>query len=88
MGGMMELSAEAKAEIAAAIGILKSDGVHIHKTYPAFVKAQQDADSGKKDEPTDGKPPPKKDEPEAEYDEIVGLWGTKRVKRKPDGNQG
>jgi hypothetical protein len=85
---MMELSAEARAEIAAAIGILKSDGVHIHKTYPAFVKAQQDAETVKKEEPTDGKPPPVKEETAPEYDEVVGLWGSKKVKRKPDGNQG
>ena len=84
---MAELSAEAKAEIQAAIGILKSDGVHIHKTYPGFLKAQQEAEAGKKDEPTDGKPPPVKDKPEPDYEEVAGLWGTRRVKKAPaDGN--
>jgi hypothetical protein len=80
---MAELSAEAKAEIQAAIGILKSDGVHIHKTYPGFLKAQQDAADGKKDGPTDGKPPPVKDKPESDYEEVAGLWGVRRVKKAP-----
>jgi hypothetical protein len=79
---MTELSPEAKAEIRAAVEILRSDGVHIHKTYPAFLKAQQEA--GKENETTDGKPPPVKDKPAPEYDEVVGLWGTRRTPRKPD----
>lgn len=36
----MELSDEAKAEIKEAIRILKEDGVHIHKTYKAFMASQ------------------------------------------------
>ena len=36
----MELSEEAKAEIKEAIRILKEDGVHIHKTYKAFMDSQ------------------------------------------------
>ena len=41
---MPELSPEAKAEIAEAVKILKSDGIHVHKTYPAFLKAQKEAE--------------------------------------------
>jgi hypothetical protein len=87
---MAELSEEAKAEIAAAVRILRDDGVHIHKSYPAFAKAQADKDTADKNAPTDGKPPPVKDNPEIEYDEVATLWGTKRVKKaKPDaGSQG
>ena len=83
---MPELSPEAKAEMQAAIAILKSDGFHIHKTYPAFAKAQAEADAAAKDADTgEGKPPPVKDKTEPEYDEHVGLWGTRKVPRKkPD----
>lgn len=50
----MELSDEAKAEIKEAIRILKEDGVHIHKTYKAFMegeagkKIDKAAESGEK----------------------------------------
>lgn len=43
----------AKREIAAAVEILKSDGVHIHRTYKSFMDSQQqetpepDKDKGK-----------------------------------------
>jgi hypothetical protein len=83
---MAELSEEAKAEIRDAIRILKEDGVHVHKTYPAFLKAQKDAEEAEKNKPPetgDGKPPPVKEKPAPEYDEVVGLWGTRRVPRKP-----
>jgi hypothetical protein len=76
---MMELSEEAKAEIAKAVSILKSDGVHIHKTYPAFMKAQEEASKGK--EPPEGGPPPAKDPPDDDWEEHAGLWGVKRVKK-------
>lgn len=86
---MAELSAEAKAEIAAAARILKSDGFHIHKTYPAFKAAQEKAEADAKNNPpapAEGQPPPVKETPEPEYEEVIGLWGTKRVpKKKADG---
>jgi hypothetical protein len=75
---MAELSAEAKAEIAEAARILRDDGVHIHRTYAAFQKSQQ-ADGDK--EPPEGGPPPVKDPPEDDYEDVVGLWGPKRVKK-------
>lgn len=77
----MELSAEARAEIAAAIAIARSDGLHIHKTYPAFLAAQAEEEKGKEDKPTDGQPPPVKDPPADDYEEIAGLWGTRKVKK-------
>lgn len=76
------LSEEGRRELQEAIRIARSDGLHIHKTYPAFLKAQREAEQAEKDKPTDGSPPPVKDKPEPEYDEIVGLWGKKRVARK------
>lgn len=62
----MELTDEAKAEIKAAIDILKSDGIQYHKTYKSFLASQEPpkTDPPKPDPPkTDptGGPPPKAD---------------------------
>lgn len=82
----MELSEEGKAEIAAAIKILRDDGVHIHKTYAQFMKSQSEpknnADPGKS-EPSktdDGtNPPPAKtdnaDPPNPEPKKRDLWWG-------------
>ena len=78
----MELSDEAKAEIAAAVKILREDGVHIHKSYAAFQKSLEDKPEVKpedkpegkpEDKPTEGQPPPAKEEP-AEKPKKKGLW--------------
>ena len=75
----MELSDEAKAEIAAAVKILREDGVHIHKSYAAFQKSLGDKPEGKpevkpvEDKPTEGEPPPPKPEP-VEKPKKKGLW--------------
>ena len=74
----MELSDEAKAEIAAAVKILREDGVHIHKSYPAFLKSQEGKPEDKsedkaEDKPTEGEPPPPKPEP-TEKPKKKGLW--------------
>jgi hypothetical protein len=83
---MADLTQEAKNEIADAIRIARSDGLHVHRTYPAFLAAQE-AEKGKTgdgkpdDGKTDGKPPPVKETPADEYEEVATLWGTKRVKK-------
>ena len=74
----MELSDEAKAEIAAAVKILREDGVHIHKSYAAFQKSLGDKPEDKpqdkpEDKPTEGEPPPPKPEP-TEKPKKKGLW--------------
>ena len=77
----MELSDEAKAEIAAAVKILREDGVHIHKSYVAFQKslgekAEDKPDKSEdkpEDKPTEGQPPPAKEEP-VEKPKKKGLW--------------
>jgi hypothetical protein len=79
---MADLTQEARDEIAAAIRIARSDGLHVHRTYPAFLAAQEaekakTADDGE----TDGKPPPVKNAPAAEYEEVATLWGRKKVKK-------
>jgi hypothetical protein len=78
---MADLTQEAKDAIADAIRIARSDGLHVHKTYPAFLAAQE-AEKGKTDDgKTDGKPPPVKETPADEYEEVAGLWGTRKVKK-------
>lgn len=71
----MELSEEARAEIAEAVRILREDGIHIHKTYPAFLKSQEPP---QEKGPGDGDPPPPKDDPEPlvkPRKKGIGLWG-------------
>jgi hypothetical protein len=53
----------AKAEIAAAVRILKDDGVHVHKMMGKFGAKKDDPPEGTDAEGDDtaGKPPPKKE---------------------------
>jgi hypothetical protein len=79
------LTDAAKSEIAAAIAILKSDGIHIHKTYASFMKGQEEAkkDGSGSENPNpgnedpgngeEGQPPPKKEE-DADPPKKKGLW--------------
>jgi len=73
----MDLTDEAKAEIAAAIKILREDGVHIHKTYAQFQKTLENPPKKEETEPPappkDGDPPPPKDGP-TEPPKKAGLW--------------
>jgi len=80
----MELTDEAKAEIQAAIRILREDGVHIHKSYAAFLKSQEGINENPEDskdkpedkpedKPTEGDPPPVKDE-KTEKPKKKSLW--------------
>jgi len=77
----MGLSEEAKAELAAAVKILREDGVHIHKTYAQFLKAQQsDTPETTDKEPTvntpvEGGPPPVKEEPTDKPKKKSLWWG-------------
>lgn len=87
---MAELSDEAKAEISAAVKILKEDGVHIHKTYKAFMdkvgtkdtlaeKTSEEVEketAPKPEEKTEGTPPPMKDADNEESPKPGkrGLW--------------
>ena len=77
----MDLTDEAKEEIKEAIRILKSDGLHIHKSYPAFLKSQEEKPKDPPtdptteppiDPPTEGGPPPVKEK--TEKPEKRGLW--------------
>jgi hypothetical protein len=76
----MELSDEAKAEIKAAMDILKSDGVHFTKAMEKHMKGTPPADP-KPPVPKPGdNPPPPKAEPPADPPTVkkAGLWwGTK-----------
>jgi len=84
---IQELSDAAKSEIAAAIAILKSDGLHIHKTAEAYANSKKekddktppDSDSGNDggENDKDGNPPPKKEE-ENEKPKKAGLWWADR----------
>ena len=69
----MDLTDEAKAEIKEAIRILKEDGVHIHKTYAAFQKSQEETKSSEETTTTEGGPPPLK-ETKTEPPVKQGLW--------------
>lgn len=67
----------AKAEIAAAVEILKSDGLHIHRTYKTFMDSQgtDNGETPPKDEPTEGQPPPAKDNPTDPPKKKSVWWG-------------
>ena len=70
---MADLSDEAKE----VLRILKEDGVHIHKTYAAFLKSQKEAETTDPptDPPTEGGPPPVKDKPIKEDPPVKqGIW--------------
>lgn len=79
---MAKLSEAARKEIADAVAILKSDGVHIHKTYAAFQKTLAEnppEPESKPDEDPEGKPPPKKDEPAEPPAKKSLWWGTRNA---------
>ena len=71
-----ELSDAAKEEIAAAIRILRKDGLHVHKTYKEFLASQEEPPE---DKAGDGDPPPPKDPPEEPAEKKkkrgIGVWG-------------
>jgi len=71
----VDLTDEAKAEIAAAIAILREDGLHVHKTYKKFLESQE----AEPKEPAEGDPPPPKepaqDDPPKKKRKGIGLWG-------------
>ena len=69
-----------REEIQEAFKIAREDGMHVHKTYAAFQKAQKDAEEAKKNAPPeppaatkDGDPPPPKEEPN-EVPPKKSLW--------------
>lgn len=77
----MELTDEAKAEIKAAIDILKSDGIHFTKAMEKHLKTKEEppAPDPSKTSPPDptGGPPPKADpvtDPAADPPKKRGLW--------------
>jgi len=70
-----------RAEIAKAVEILRSDGIHIHKTYAQFQKTlTPDKPNDKQDkQDTTGQPPPAKDTPDPDPIIRKGLWwGTRQ----------
>lgn len=68
-----------KAEIAAAVEILRSDGMHIHKTYAEFQKSLTPETEPPKPEPKEGDPPPVKDDKTDVKPVKGGLWwGTRQ----------
>ena len=72
----MELSDAAKEEIAAAVKILREDGVHIHRTYKKFMAEVDKIPTGEEnpeDKPKDGDPPPPKDD-KNEPPKKADLW--------------
>jgi hypothetical protein len=71
-----------KAEIAAAVKILREDGLNIHKTYAQFQKDQGNAGDVKNDKTKpsgEGNPPPEKTDPGTESPARKGLWWGSRV---------
>jgi hypothetical protein len=67
----------AKREIQEAVNILKSDGVHIHKTYAAFQKTLTE-----KPAEGDGKTPEPPAEPDTEGTPPPAGAGNEKAKRK------
>jgi hypothetical protein len=76
MGNAEETPDWAKAEITAAVEILKSDGLHIHKTYEQFMAGKEQTPP--KDEPTEGQPPPAKDNPTPTPEKKSVWWGDRK----------
>jgi hypothetical protein len=69
----------AKREVQEAIRILKEDGLHVHKTYAAFMSSQTtEDDTPPKEETTEGKPPPAKTET-TEKPVKKGVWWSDRT---------
>lgn len=71
---------QVKAEIAAAVKILRDDGVHIHKTYSQFQKSVAETEGKPEDKPDkEGKPPPVKETADNDPPIRKGLWwGTRQ----------
>lgn len=75
-----KLSEAARKEIAEAVAILKSDGVHIHKTYAAFQKSLTEQPEAKPEEPdTEGQPPPEKPDENTPPVKKSLWWGTRNA---------
>jgi hypothetical protein len=76
MSGETEAPDWAKAEVAKAIEILKSDGVHIHKTYAQFQASLADKGTKKEGEETEegGAPPEKPEEDKNTPPKKRGYW--------------
>jgi hypothetical protein len=77
MSGETEAPDWAKAEVAKAIEILKSDGVHIHKTYAQFQASLADKGTKKEGEETTeegGAPPEKPEEDKNTPPKKRGYW--------------
>jgi hypothetical protein len=70
-----EAPAWLKKQIKEAVDILRSDGMHIHKTYADFQKSLGEE---KETPPKDGDPPPAKDEP-TEKPVKKGMWWGARL---------
>jgi hypothetical protein len=79
----------AKNEVKEAIRILKEDGLHVHRTYDAFLaskKVEKGSEAGEKlsetgeklsgeEEKTEGQPPPEKaKEEQTEKPKKKGMW--------------
>jgi hypothetical protein len=84
---MSETPDWAKKEVQEAVRILKSDGIHIHKTYDAFMaskKVNSEAETGEKlaeggeklsgDNPEGNPPPEKKEDEKNEKPKKKGMW--------------
>jgi hypothetical protein len=72
----MAMSDEAKAELAAAVKILRDDGVHVHKTYAKYMSTKDAPPTEEtKEEVTEGGPPPAKEEPTKEPKKRGIWWG-------------
>ena len=71
-----QLSDAAREEIAEAIRIARSDGLHVHKTYKEFLASQEPPPEEK---PGEGDPPPPKDPPAdppgKKKGRGIGVWG-------------
>lgn len=63
-----------RAEIAAAVKILREDGLHVRKTIGDLLTAGKPAEppAEEETEPKEGDPPPKKEKPAAT--EKKGIW--------------
>jgi hypothetical protein len=62
-----EMFTVTRAEWKDVIRIAREDGMHIHKSYKAFIDSQAEQEDPKTDtEETEGKPPPKQDKPAPE----------------------
>lgn len=81
---MAKLTKAAQDEIRAAVEILKSDGIHIHKTYAAFQKSLTNGNQGNPTDPstdppdTTGQPPPVKDQA-TDPPKKCSLWWGDRI---------